>query len=77
MCAPHIIACNLYVGGSEFRKHMAHGKQMTGCAFTLILAILITLVDVFFPDMKYECRNFHPNLFGKVLRVIFLYICDL
>lgn len=47
MRAPHIIACNLYVGGAGFSKHMAHGKQMTGCAFTLILAILITLVDIF------------------------------
>jgi len=71
MCAPHIIACNLYVGGAGFRKHMAHGKQMTGCAFTLFLAILIILVDIFFTDMTNEYRNFHPHLFGKILRDFF------
>lgn len=50
---------------------MAHGKQMTGCAFTLFLAILIIRVDIFFADMKNEYRNFHPNLFGKILKDFF------
>lgn len=50
---------------------MAHGKQMTGCAFTLFLAILIILVDIFFTDMTNEYRNFHPHLFGKILRDFF------
>lgn len=58
MCAPHIIAWDLYVGGAGFRKHMAHGKQMTGCAFTLVLAILITLVDIFFQTWNMNVGTF-------------------
>lgn len=68
---PTIIAYNLYVGGAGFRKHMAHAEQMTGCSCTHF-GYAYHSCRYFFPDMKYKCRNFHPNLFGNTLRVIFL-----